>query len=414
MNSTLLSRTARRRQQHGAVAIMVALSLVVLIGAAGLAIDSGRLYINKAELQTAMDACALAASRELICDAATSGCLQNAEAAGATAAARNRTDLQQNTAPAVTVTFANSLNGAYALRGAAANDARYVRCAASQTGLTPWLMGLLGSGDSTVGASAVATPAPSQNFCLNTPMTLCSAGAGANFGYTVNQWITATTDKNDAMSGAMRWSSLTGSTSTTAIRDQLSSATPVCGFSSGSTVTLSAGVQQGVKSAFNTRFGLYPNGAGAVGPADVPPDRTGYAYPTSTYAVGSTGVFADYRSRQSNHTPFTPADYLGNPTGNGKNTKGTYSGNPITAAQHTQYGADRRLIAVSVADCSAASPKVQGTACLLMLNPMSDGNTSDLYLFYLGNATAGTAACGSTGTPGGSGSTGPRVPTLVQ
>ena len=37
-----------------------------------------------------------------------------------------------------------------------------------------------------------------------------------------------------------------------------------------------------------------------------------------------------------------------------------------------------------------------------------------LYMLFLGNATASTAACGSTGTPGGGGSTGPRVPTLVQ
>lgn len=416
MNDPVPTRTAGRRQQtqRGAVAVMVALSLAVLIGAAGLAIDGGRLYINKSELQTAMDACALAASRELVCDAATSGCLQNAEAAGATAAARNRTDLQRNAAPAGTVTFATSLGGTYSPRGTAANDARYVRCTASQTGLTPWLMGVLGSGDSSVSASAVATPAPSQDFCLNTPMTLCSAGAGANFGYTPNQWITATTDNNDKLDGAMRWSSLTGNTSTTAIRDQLNSATPVCGFGNGSAVTVSNGTQQGVKSAYNTRFGLYPNGAGAAGPADVPPDRTGYSYPTTTYAAGSTGagVLADYRSRQNNHTPFTPNDYTGNAKGN--SPKGTYSGNPITAAQHTQYGADRRLVAVSVADCGAASPKVLGTACMLMLNPMGDGNTSSLYMLFLGNATAATAACGSTGTPGGSGSTGPRVPTLVQ
>lgn len=411
-----LHSTSRHQPQRGAVAVMVALSLAVLVGAAGLAIDSGRLYINKSELQTAVDACALAASRELVCDAASNGCLLNAQAAGTTAAARNRTDLQRNAAPAVTVTFSTTLDGAYAAAGAAANNARYVRCTANQTGLTPWLMGVLGTGDSSVGASAVSTLAPSQDFCLNTPMSLCSAGSGSNFGYTPNQWITATSDKDDKIDGAMRWSSLTGNTSTTAIRDQLNNATPVCGFGSGSTLTLSNGVQQGVKSAYNTRFGLYPNGAGAAGPEDVPPDRTGYAYPTATYAVNSNGagVFADYRSRRNNRTPFTPDDYLGNRKNNNPNTKGSYSGNPITAAEHTQHGADRRLVAVSVADCGAASPKVLGTACILMLNPMGDGNTSSLYMLFLGNATAGTAACGSTGTPGGGGSTGPRVPTLVQ
>jgi hypothetical protein len=130
--------------------------------------------------------------------------------------------------------------------------------------------------------------------------------------------------------------------------------------------------------------------------------------------VGSAGVFAHYRSQQDSHIPFTPGDYLGNPIGNSPNAKGSYSGNPITSAQHLEYGADRRVIAVPVTTCSAASPTVLGSACLLMLNPMGNGNTGNLYLLYLGNATASTAACGSTGTPGGSASTGPRVPTLVQ
>ena len=33
--------------------------------------------------------------------------------------------------------------------------------------------------------------------------------------------------------------------------------------------------QQGAKAAYNTRFGLYPNGAGAETPQTAPPDRTG-------------------------------------------------------------------------------------------------------------------------------------------
>ena len=51
-----------RRNQRGAVAIIVGLTLAVLIGFAGLALDLGRLYVNKSELQNAADSCALAAS----------------------------------------------------------------------------------------------------------------------------------------------------------------------------------------------------------------------------------------------------------------------------------------------------------------------------------------------------------------
>jgi Flp pilus assembly protein TadG len=58
----LLRATTR---QQGAVAIVVALSMVVLVGFLGLAIDGGRLYLTKTELQNGADACALAASYEL-------------------------------------------------------------------------------------------------------------------------------------------------------------------------------------------------------------------------------------------------------------------------------------------------------------------------------------------------------------
>jgi len=63
-------------RQHGAIAIMAGLLIVVLIGFGGLAIDLGRLYIVKTELQNAADAAALGAAKDL-----------NNTAAGVTAAA---------------------------------------------------------------------------------------------------------------------------------------------------------------------------------------------------------------------------------------------------------------------------------------------------------------------------------------
>lgn len=414
-----------RAAQQGAVAIMVGLSLVVLIGAAGLSIDAGRLYVAKSELQSAVDACALAAARELVCTGTDTSCLANAEAAGQTVAARHKADLQA-AAVSASVTFASTLSGSYAARTAgAAATARHVRCTAQVGGIQPWLMGVLGASNSTVAASAVATTAPAQDFCLSTPMALCSSGAGSNFGYTVNQWITVTSTasgQDASLGGSLRWASITGNTSTNAIRDQLEGSTPACGKAQGSTVTLSNGTQQGTKSAYNTRFGLYPNGAGAATPSTVPPDRTGYAYPSKTLGIG-TDVYGDYLSRRASFTPFTPNDYKGNPPGNGKgngngngngNAGGSYSGNPITQAAHQQYGTDRRLISVAVTDCTAGTPRISGVACLLMLNPMGDGATSDLHFQYLGNASSGTTPCGSTGTPGGSTSSGPRVPMLEQ
>ena len=54
-----------RHRQGGAVLILVAIAAAVLIGFLGLVIDLGRLFVTKTEMQSAMDACALAAAAEL-------------------------------------------------------------------------------------------------------------------------------------------------------------------------------------------------------------------------------------------------------------------------------------------------------------------------------------------------------------
>ncbi|MCL4183856.1 MAG: VWA domain-containing protein [Burkholderiaceae bacterium] len=70
-------------RQRGQVLIIVGLSLVVLIGAVGLAIDSGRAYGVKARLNAAVDAAAIAAARALSEGADDNQRRQNAQAAAA-------------------------------------------------------------------------------------------------------------------------------------------------------------------------------------------------------------------------------------------------------------------------------------------------------------------------------------------
>ena len=52
----------QRRNESGAVIVTVALTLFLLLGFMGLALDLGHLFIIRTELQTSMDACALAAA----------------------------------------------------------------------------------------------------------------------------------------------------------------------------------------------------------------------------------------------------------------------------------------------------------------------------------------------------------------
>lgn len=54
-----------RRQQSGAFMVMMAIMLAVLIGFAALALDVGRVFVLRAEMQNAADAAALAAAAEL-------------------------------------------------------------------------------------------------------------------------------------------------------------------------------------------------------------------------------------------------------------------------------------------------------------------------------------------------------------
>jgi len=60
-----MRNVAGPRRQQGAVIITVCLLMLFLLGFMGIALDYGRLFIVKTELQTALDSCALSAAHEL-------------------------------------------------------------------------------------------------------------------------------------------------------------------------------------------------------------------------------------------------------------------------------------------------------------------------------------------------------------
>src|SRR5512139_511418 len=89
------------KRQRGAVAVVVGITILVLIGMIGLALDMGQMFVNKTELQNAADACALAAARELD---GTADALTRADAAGVLVGTQNRVGFQ---GAAVTLTAAD-------------------------------------------------------------------------------------------------------------------------------------------------------------------------------------------------------------------------------------------------------------------------------------------------------------------
>lgn len=413
-----------RSRQKGVVAIITALSLVVLVGFVGLALDLGHLYVNKTELQNAADACALAAASKLTCDPSAGSCpssiLEEAEATGIFVSQKNKKDFQGETVSVVPddVRFSKYLgpNSTYKTRLLADADSRYAMCIVRATGITPWFMSVLGIGEQAVSAMAVATLAPSKTFCAALPIGICrKPGSPApNFGYTVGEWIGSTfnsgANSDESLAGNFRWVDFTISAGgNSEIRDQLAGSSAVCGLGVGDDIR-QPGTQQGAKSAYNTRFGLYPP-SGTYSPENAPPDPTGYAYPSKgTPAIGvGVSAYSDYVTRRDANMPFVSNEYA--PTG----AAGNIPGQPLQASDHAKYGADRRLAGVPIIDCDSGNEvPILGMGCVLMLNPMSNGATGTIYLEYRGASNAPGSPCQSGGSPGGGNAGGPLVPTLVQ
>jgi len=125
--------------------------------------------------------------------------------------------------------------------------------------------------------------------------------------------------------------------------------------------------------------------------------------------VVNTSAYDDYRSRQGASTGFLGNQY--GVTGPG----GNFNGNPSPAIDHQQRGTNRRLVAAPLIDCGGPnSTPITGMACILMLNPMSNGATGTIYLEYRGLASDPGSGCQTGGFAGGPAAGGPQVPTLVQ
>lgn len=168
-----IASTRHPVRQRGAVAVTFALLLVVILGFVGLALDGGRLYVNKSELQNAADACALAAAQELAPGvAATAADFERARDAGVHVATRNQRDFQRlAVAPAeVTVDFAGAASAlVWALPGAALPTDRIARCTLAPPALSLWFMPVRKIATAEVRAAAAATRQVAGNNCALGP-----------------------------------------------------------------------------------------------------------------------------------------------------------------------------------------------------------------------------------------------------
>lgn len=423
------------RAQRGAVAIIVAISIVTMIGMVGLAIDLGQIFVAKTELQNGADACALAAVADM--HPGTTKPTELALAAGRKVVALHRAGFQNHalsgTATPVTIEFSEAASGPFVsgsgLTTLQANAMKYVRCSVTYSGIKTFFIQVLNVlpgvniGDQQVTASAVASLLPSQGGCA-IPIALCTADAVSP---KKGQWFPGPLQPGpnaDLIAGNFGWVDLTpGGKGTSDIGSQVSGE-GVCVLPEIGTPVAVAGNRTALAAQFNSRFGIY---FGAVQAGDAAPDRTGFAYTRLTWPAMKE-AFSDYPTRSTANAPYQGDSVTGLSVQGSANAK--------LKPYLQQYGRDRRVVTVPVVDCTAEgklakNATVTGWGCVFLLHPMNEtapakdsstgilncfdgANSSKVCVEYLGKANEVGSPCGSTGMPGAPYSPGPRVPALVK
>lgn len=418
MNTVTRLKMTLSRRQRGAVAIMFGLTLVVLIGFAGLAIDLGRFFVIKTELQNGMDACALSAASQLRPGLNNPNALIRAVAYGRVfttggAAIQNKANFQSvaiNIQPDQ-ITFSQTLGGTYQsiAGGANYNTAAFVKCTYPLTNLPIYFMKVLNPllTTQTVTAMAAATLAPSSSVCA-IPVAVCKAAGtteATDFGLAIGQWLTVPSGPGSPYgTGNFGWIDFTPPGGGASELADLLVGPGQCQMDIGQKIGQPGSISS-LDVAWNSRFGLYKNGAGNPQIPTAPPDVTGYSYDTTTWPPAANAYYGtspgayNYENASANNRPYqlTPP----NPY------------NKSTQAQHA-LGSYRRETVAPVVDCTAwntggADPVVEGWACVLMLNPLLGGVNPSLE--FLGLSTKAGTPCATNGEPG---TFGPLVPQLVQ
>ncbi len=433
-----------RSRQRGAVALIFGLTLVMMIAFAGLALDLGRFFVVKSELQNAMDACALSAASQLrpgqnnpaaLTKAVAYGQVFSKGGTGPLFVIRNRANFQSEVVDIADadITFSNEINGNYQDKDTANyNTAQYAKCSYTMSGLPVLFMHVLrlqgedtGPTTQRIYAMAAATLGASSKTCA-IPVGVCMGAGGSeanNFLLTAGQWLSAKSGSSYG-TGNFGWIDFSPPNGGASEIADLLTGSGQCDLKVGAPVG-----QQGQKTsldvAWNSRFGWYKGGSGNPQLSTAPPDFTGYAYsvgtnwPSGANAYKGTSVVSGALNYEDATNAYTPYQ--------GDTPKGIKSGSysASTVAQHMTGRKNRRIAVAPVIDCAVwntppgnQNPPIQGWACVLMLNPFAIGNPKagdeawdTAMVEFLGLAGKPGSPCATTGEVGTGGA---LVPQLVQ
>ncbi len=387
------------QRQRGAVAIMFGLTLVVLIGFAGLAIDLGRFFVIKSELQNAMDACALSAASQLRPGASDTKALERATAYGnvfskgelSDPSVWNRANFQSKELDqsVLEITFASSNSGPFkTIVLADTNTAKYVKCQYPYANLPIFFMQVLNPlmTTQTVSAMAVAKRELPTSSCL--PVVVCANGTTSPYGLTKGQWLTVISGPGQNVGGFFGWGILSSPGGANQMKDALSGSYQ-CDVSVTGQQLYGSGLMSGLTKEWNTRFGLY---ASATDPDSAPPDFTGYAY--SDEAGGNwppippaTAGFNAYSGNNSlsptipNFETISASLVLADKQYQNSPQPSDFPLNKYPKLQPPEAQKEkgrlyRRITAAPIAQCPVGNGPftnvVQDWSCLLMLNPFDE------------------------------------------
>ncbi|MEE4462389.1 pilus assembly protein TadG-related protein, partial [Azotobacter chroococcum] len=211
---------AAPRRQRGAVLILVVVAMAAILMMSALALDGGHMLMNKARLQSAVDAAALSGAKTLSrLEGGVDAYLEAEQAALATftlnAGAPGNEELlkamgtgDDATAGFTIVEFSASVYGPFygpsSYPSDAVTPASYVRVSVPSYGLAGFLWGFAqnfgngGLGDKAVAAIATAGPSPTAAPCDLAPIVVCGMkSSGTYFGYEFGDLEVLKTAAND-------------------------------------------------------------------------------------------------------------------------------------------------------------------------------------------------------------------------
>lgn len=405
MNRLVKKEVLNTKGQQGSVVIFFLIILPILLATMGLALDMGKFFIFKSELQNAADACALSAAYELD---GTATQFTRAQAAGLNLVQNNNVLFQrtQDDLVATQVQFSTTANGGYA--NPAPANAGFVKCIVNTNANTVsyWFLQILGTltpGLPVINAVAVATNVPGQSTCA-LPIGICEADlpAGAAVGTWVTGVLAPSAANNDSiLSGNFKWVDFTPKGGgANELAQILSGELPgSCNLASNDLDISASGFKASLRGDYNTRFGIFKDKASAP----YITDYSGFGY----YDFAQQNrYYGDYLSKRAVNEPYSNIAGIDIDKKNYKF---------LTSSDLATNGTNRRVALAPVVDCSTFT--VKRYACMFLLHPLSlsTAKNFNMYLEYLGNPSKQATPCGNaSGFASAGNGIGPRVSALIQ